>query len=150
MLALRYARPANLSSVSADKVLQCRADLAEELAVFRDYVATQRAELAELASVPIKRRRLEAFAEHVEHTVETPLRTLEKGLALLRLEPTRSLLLVGSFVPPAARYCRWCDPADGGHDGGRDGGHRQRVVASQPCPRSSQGQLAGELPARCA
>ena len=102
MLALQYARPANLSNISADKVLQCRADLGEELAMFRDYVAAQRAELAELASVPIRRRRLEAFAAHVEHTVEIPLLKLEKGLLLHRLEPARSLLVAGSFVPPAA------------------------------------------------
>ncbi|MEU4383203.1 DUF6236 family protein [Micromonospora echinofusca] len=102
MLALQYARPANLSSISAEKILQCRAGLAEELAVFRDYVIAQRAELAELASIPIRRRRLEAFAAHVEHTVEIPLRKLEKGLSLHRMEPARSLLVAGSFVPPAA------------------------------------------------
>jgi hypothetical protein len=102
MLALQYARPANLSSISADKILRCRVDLAEELAVFRNYVAAQREELAELASVPISGRRLEAFTAHVEHTVEIPLRKLEKGLSLHRLEPTRSLLVAGSFVPPAA------------------------------------------------
>ncbi|MGW4682614.1 hypothetical protein ACWEOS_29480 [Micromonospora taraxaci] len=102
MLALQYARPANLSNISADTLLQCRADLAEELAVFRDYVAAQRAELAELASMPIRGRRLEAFAAHVEHTVEIPLQKLEKGLSLHRMEPARSLLVAGSFVPPAA------------------------------------------------
>ncbi|HZN75060.1 MAG TPA: hypothetical protein VFC00_25775 [Micromonosporaceae bacterium] len=102
MLALQYARPENLPIISAEKVLQCRTNLAEELAVFRDYVASQRAELAELASVPIRRRRLEAFAQHVEHTVEIPLRKLEKGLSLHKLEPARSLLVAASFVPPAA------------------------------------------------
>ncbi|WP_374224756.1 DUF6236 family protein [Micromonospora sp. C51] len=102
MLALQYARPANLSSISPDKILQCRDDLSEELALFREHVASQREELAGLASMPIKRRRLEAFTEHVQHTVEIPLRKLEKGLALHRLEPVRSLIVAGSFVPPAA------------------------------------------------
>jgi hypothetical protein len=102
MLALQYARPTNLSSISAEKILHCRASLSEELMAFRDYVASQRVELTELASVPIKRRRLEAFAQHVEETVEIPLRQLERGLSLHRLEPARSLLVASSFAPPAA------------------------------------------------
>ncbi|MDO3686168.1 DUF6236 family protein [Micromonospora sp. C28ISP2-4] len=102
MLALQYARPTNLASVSANKILQCRSDLAEELIAFREYVVAQREELADLASTPVRHRRLEAFAAHVEKTVEIPLRKLEKGLALHKLEPTRSLIVTGSLVPPAA------------------------------------------------
>jgi Family of unknown function (DUF6236) len=102
MLALQYARPKNLNSIPADKIVQCRENLKEELRTFRDFVDSQRAELAELATIPIKRRRLEAFAEHVELTVEGPLHKLEQGLQLHKLEPTRSLLLTGSVAPPLA------------------------------------------------
>jgi hypothetical protein len=102
MLALQYARPENLDTIPAEKVVQCREDLREDLQAFRDYVDSQRAELAELATIPIQARRLEAFAEHVEHTVQEPLQRLEKGLRLHKLEPTRSLLLAGSFVSPLA------------------------------------------------
>jgi hypothetical protein len=102
MLALQYARPKNLGSIPAEKIVRCRESLREELSTFRDYVDSQRAELTELAAIPIRSRRLEAFAEHVEHTMEQPLRKLEKGLQLHRLEPTRSLLLAGSMAPPLA------------------------------------------------
>jgi len=102
MLALRCVLPANLADVPADKIIECRRRLAEELAAFRDYVAASRAELVELAAIPLKRRRLEAFAEHVEHTVEVPLLRLERSLSLLGFEPARSLLVAGSFAAPAA------------------------------------------------
>jgi hypothetical protein len=65
-------------------------------------VAAQQAELAQLAAMPDAARRLEAFAEHVQQTTEVPLRKLEKGLRLFKLEPTRSLMLAGSLTPPAA------------------------------------------------
>jgi hypothetical protein len=71
MLAMQYARPNNLDTVPADKIVQCREHLAEELQVFCDYVDTQRSELAELASIPIQSRRLESFAEHVQHGPDT-------------------------------------------------------------------------------
>lgn len=102
MLAMEYARPKNLETIPADKIVQCREDLAEELQTFRDYVDSQRAELAELARIPIQSRRLESFAEHVQYTVQGPLEQLEKGLRLHKLEPTRSLLLAGSVAPPFA------------------------------------------------
>jgi hypothetical protein len=38
MLAMQYARPNNLDTVPADKIVQCRERLAEEIQVFRDYV----------------------------------------------------------------------------------------------------------------
>jgi hypothetical protein len=48
-------------------------------------------------------RRLESFAEHVQHTVQRPLEQLEKGLRLHKLEPTRSLFLApGSVAAPLA------------------------------------------------
>lgn len=102
MLALEHARPKNLDSIPAASIIECREKLADELASFRDYVERQQVELAELAAIPLTDRRLEAFAEHVAETVERPLRTLEKGLGLLKLEPTRSLLLAGSYAAPAA------------------------------------------------
>jgi Family of unknown function (DUF6236) len=102
MLAVQYARPKNLNTIPADEIVQCRELLGEELQTFRNYVDSQRAELAELASIPIQSRRLESFAEHVQHTVQEPLQQLEKGLRLQKLEPTRSLLLAGSVAPPLA------------------------------------------------
>ena len=102
VLALQHVRPAHLGSIPAEKIVELREDLAEELGRFRDYVDAQRVELTQLAAIPIRRRKMEAFAEHVERTVEMPLRELEKGMLLHKLEPTRSLVLTESFVPPAA------------------------------------------------
>jgi hypothetical protein len=79
MLAMQYARPKNLDTIPADKIVQCRELLGEELQTFRNYVDSQRAELAELASIPIQSRRLESFAEHVQHTVQEPLQQLERA-----------------------------------------------------------------------
>jgi hypothetical protein len=102
MLALKYARPKDPSAIDARKIVQCRENLREELESFWHYVDGQRAELTELASIPLQTRRLEAFVEHVEQTIEQPLRRLEKGLKLHKLEPARSLLLAGSVAPPLA------------------------------------------------
>lgn len=102
MLALKYARPKNPGSIDAKTIVQCRENLREELEAFWDYIDSQRAELAQLAAIPLQSRRLEAFTEHVAHTVEQPLKKLEKGLRLHRLEPTRSLLLAGSVASPLA------------------------------------------------
>jgi hypothetical protein len=102
MLALQHARPKNLQSLPADKIVECRAKLGEELIAFRDYVASRQAELTELASIPIRARRFEAFAADVQQTIEVPLQRLERALALHKLEPSRSLLMMGSLVPPAA------------------------------------------------
>jgi hypothetical protein len=102
MLALQYARPKNPAAIDAHQIIECREKLGEELESFWAYVGAQRAELAELASIPLRDRRLEAFAEHVELTIEHPLRKLERGLRLHNLEPTRSLLLAGSIAPPLA------------------------------------------------
>ncbi len=101
MLALQHVRPANLDRIPAETILRCRTDLAEELDAFRGYVSAQRTELAQLAAIPHERRRTEAFADHVNRTVEVPLRRLENGLRLHQLQPTRSFLLAGSLAPPA-------------------------------------------------
>lgn len=102
MLALHYARPENLAAIDAEKIVQCREDLREELENFWRYIGSQRAELAELTAIPLKSRKLEAFAKHAEQTIERPLRNLEKGLRLHRLETTRSMLMAGSLAPPLA------------------------------------------------
>ncbi|MFI7209425.1 hypothetical protein [Micromonospora aurantiaca (nom. illeg.)] len=101
-LALNYVRPGNLDDVAPEAILRCRTDLEEELQAFREYVAGQQQELSTLAGIGYDRQRLEAFTEHVTQTIEVPLKKLERGLALHRMEPTRSLLLAGSFTPPAA------------------------------------------------
>lgn len=100
MLAMQYARPRNLDGIAAEKIIQCRTDLKEELVTFRRYVDSQQEELAELAAIPVKERRLEEFARHVEQTIEMPLQKLERGLRLFKLEPVRSLVLTSSFAAP--------------------------------------------------
>jgi hypothetical protein len=101
LLALQQARPKNLENIPAEKIVEARHDLEGELDTFRQYVESMRTELSELAAIPDERRRLESFTDHVQQTVERPLRELEKGLRLHKLEPTRSLLLTSSFAPPA-------------------------------------------------
>jgi hypothetical protein len=102
LLALQQARPKNLENIPAEKIVQIRKDLDGELNSFRIYVSSMRHELSELATIPNERRRLESFANHVQQTIEKPLRELEKGLRLHKMETTRSLLLTSSFAPPAA------------------------------------------------
>jgi len=55
--------------------------------------------LTNLAKIPAPERRLEAFAEHVQRTIERPLQALEQGLLLHKLEPARALLLAGFATP---------------------------------------------------
>lgn len=100
MFALQYVRPRNLDGVTAGKIIQCRKSLGEELAAFRAYVDSQRGELAEIAAIPNRKRRLEEFALQVEQTMEVPLQQLEKALRLHNLEPVRSLLLASTFAAP--------------------------------------------------
>jgi hypothetical protein len=102
MLAMQHARPRMMNEIPAEKIVEIRGSLAEELTTFRNYVGSLRTELADLAEVPDPQRRVEVFAEHVQQTVEVPLRSLEKGLRLHKLEPTRSLLLASTFAPPLA------------------------------------------------
>jgi hypothetical protein len=111
MLALQLALPKNLAQVSAEKIVEVRKNLGEELRNFRDYVSTQQAELTEMAALALPRRRLEAFTEHVAQTVEDPLRRLENGLKLHKLEPTRSIVLASSFAPPLALGAAAITPA---------------------------------------
>ena len=101
MLALQYARPENLENVSVEAILRCREKLAEELITFRNHVTGQRRELVELAAVPFEDHRVELFAEHARQTIEVPLRQLEKGMKLLKLDTTRSLAMTTGFAPPA-------------------------------------------------
>jgi hypothetical protein len=102
MLALQYARPKGLSDIPVEKIIECRRDLSEELEAFREYVDSRERELAELASIASDHRQMEAFTEYVQQTIELPLQKLEKGMRLHKLDPTRSLVLAGTFVPPAA------------------------------------------------
>jgi hypothetical protein len=102
MLALQHVRPKGLSDIPVEKIIECRHDLSEELDAFREYVDSRERELAELASIASDHRQMEAFAEYVQQTIELPLQKLERGMRLHRLDPTRSLVLAGTFVPPAA------------------------------------------------
>jgi hypothetical protein len=102
LLALEQVRPKHLENIPAERIVECREDLEGELDTFRTYVDSMRSDLSQLAVIPNERRRLESFTEHVKQTIERPLRDLEKGLRLHKLEPTRSLLLASSFASPAA------------------------------------------------
>ena len=99
MFALQYVRPRNLDAVTAERVIQCRASLGRNWRP-SGRMSTQRGELAEIAAIPIRNRRLEEFALQVEQTMEVPLRQLERALRLHNLEPVRSLVLVSSFAAP--------------------------------------------------
>jgi hypothetical protein len=101
MLALQHARPRNLASIPVETVLKCRETLQSEFGRFRAHVDQQREELAQLAAIPHQERQLEAFAQHVQLTIEGPLRDLEKALRLHKLEPTRTLMLTSSIGTPA-------------------------------------------------
>jgi hypothetical protein len=81
--------------------LECREKLQGELETFRDHVAKQADELAQIAAIPVEHRKLETFNEHVEKHVKKPLEDLERGLALLRLPTTRTMLTASSFAAPA-------------------------------------------------
>ncbi|MFI6079229.1 hypothetical protein ACIA5C_47785 [Actinoplanes sp. NPDC051343] len=59
-------------------------------------------ELSQIAGLSDRAQRLQAFAEHVETTIEAPLEQLEKDLALHRLEATRSFLVAGFAQPMTA------------------------------------------------
>ncbi|MEV0949278.1 DUF6236 family protein [Promicromonospora sp. NPDC050249] len=100
-LSVQAAAPADLSLVSPDKILECREKLQGELETFRAHVAKQADELAQIASLPVDHRRLETFNEHVEKHIKKPLQDLERGLALLRLPTTRTMLTASSFAAPA-------------------------------------------------
>ena len=102
LLALQYACPRNLADVSANKIIECRQNMEEELTNFRRYVDEQQAELTQISAIPNRRGQLDAFVRHVEQTIELPLPRLEKSLKLHKLEPTRSMLLAGTAAPPAA------------------------------------------------
>lgn len=102
MLALQYVKPKGLPDIPVAKIIECRNDLFEELETFREYVNSREKELAELVSIASGDRQMEAFAEYVEQTIKLPLRKLERGMRLHKLDPTRSLVLAGTFVPPAA------------------------------------------------
>jgi hypothetical protein len=102
MLAFQCVLPKNLAAVPVAKIIECRTTLEGELQTFRDHVRGQQSELRELAALPDPQRRIEAFSEHVEQSIEVPLRELEKSLRLLKLEPARTLMVSG--VTAAGSY----------------------------------------------
>lgn len=100
-LSVQAVAPADLSIVPPDKILECREKLRDELVAFRDHVAKQADELAQIASISVDHRELETFNEHVEKHIKKPLEDLERGLKLLRLPTTRTMLTASSFAAPA-------------------------------------------------
>ncbi|MFJ3404144.1 DUF6236 family protein [Promicromonospora sp. NPDC090134] len=102
LLALETVLPTNLAGVHAESILRCREKLQGELDAFRAYVDDQVEELRQIAAVPAEHRRLEEFSRHVQGTIERPLRELEQGLRLHKLETVRSLLTTSAYAPPAA------------------------------------------------
>jgi hypothetical protein len=102
MLTIEAVLPQSLGDVPVETILECREDLVEELTVFRNYVAAQASDLAELGSIPTRERRLDAFTEHVRSTIEAPLRSLETSLALHNIPTAKSFLTTGLPVPVTA------------------------------------------------
>ncbi|WP_456847567.1 DUF6236 family protein [Cellulomonas sp. P5_C6] len=102
MLAVQTVRPTGLALVPAEKIVECRRDLQVELDNFRSFVAKQLDELSEIAALPIERRRLEQFSEHVARSIEQPLRKLEKELLLRKMAPVRSFLMASKHSLPAS------------------------------------------------
>lgn len=100
MLALQYIRPKNLSAIPVRRILECRESLAPELQGFREHVEAAEAELEAVAALQTEQRRLDAVANHVQRTIEVPLRELERGLRLNRIEPARAMLVSGSLAAP--------------------------------------------------
>lgn len=93
MLALQQVMPANLDQITAEQIIDCRTKLADELTSFRTYVDDMRQDLVELAQIPDELRRIEAFTEHVQQTVEQPLRKLERGMERLKVPTVRQLVV---------------------------------------------------------
>lgn len=102
MLALQQVMPANLDQITAEQIIECRTKLAEELTSFRTYVDDMQQDLVDLTQIPDELRRIEAFTEHVEQTVEQPLRKLERGMNLLKVPTVRELLVTSVLAPPTA------------------------------------------------
>jgi hypothetical protein len=102
MAAIEFAMPRDLSQVSVEQVLQVRERLQEELAGFRDFVAAQRDELEQLASIGDREIRAEAFTSHFSARIEKPLERLERGFRLSGLDTGRAVLMTQTFAPPAA------------------------------------------------
>lgn len=93
ILAFQCVLPENLAAVPAAKIIECRTALEGELQAFRDHVQAQQSKLHEEAALPGTRRRMQALCEHVEQSIEVPLRELEKGLRLHKLEPVRTIMV---------------------------------------------------------
>ncbi|WP_133981072.1 DUF6236 family protein [Kribbella voronezhensis] len=100
MLALQCVRPKAMGQVSAEQIVDCRENLAAELADFRAFVETQKQELTAITSLPPGQRKLDAFADHVHDTVEAPLQRLERGLQLHKLDTVRTMLVTGTLAAP--------------------------------------------------
>jgi hypothetical protein len=100
MLALQYLRPKNLSALSAHQILECRRSLEPELQRFREHIQAAEAELESVADLVTEQRRLDAVADHVQRRIEVPLRDLERGLRLNRIEPVRAMMISGSLAAP--------------------------------------------------
>jgi Family of unknown function (DUF6236) len=98
VLAFQCVLPKNLAAVPAARILECRTALAGELQTFRDHLQTQQSKLREEAALPDARRRMQALSEHVEQSIEIPLRELEKGLRLHKLEPVRTIMVASATV----------------------------------------------------
>lgn len=102
MLALQQVMPIDLDQITAEQIIECRSKLAEELTNFRTYIGDMQQDLLELAQIPDDRRRIEAFTEHVQETVEQPLRKLERGMNLLKVPTVRELFVSSFLAPPTA------------------------------------------------
>ncbi|MER7609192.1 DUF6236 family protein [Nocardioides sp. NPDC127503] len=102
MLALQQVVPVDLDQITAEQIIECRNKLAQELTDFRTYVDGMQQDLLELAQIPDDIRRIEAFTEQVQETVEQPLRNLERGMNQLKVPTVRELFVSTLLAPTTA------------------------------------------------
>ena len=79
-LAIETVVPANIGDISVERILRTKNELAEELSVFRKFVAGQQSEVARLASIQGDAIRVEAFAAQLDSEIKRPLERLERAL----------------------------------------------------------------------
>jgi hypothetical protein len=102
MLAIESVMPKDLSRISVERILNVKDSLEEELDTFRVFIAGQREELQQLASISSGGVRAEAFAKHINSEITAPLERLERGFNQLGFDTIRSLLTMQTVAPPAA------------------------------------------------
>jgi hypothetical protein len=102
MLAIESVMPAHLNQIDADRILEVKDRLQEELTEFKEFIKDQHQELERMAAITSNEIYAEAFAAHVDSAINRPLERLERGYSLCGFDTIRSLLTLQTFTPPAA------------------------------------------------